>query len=234
MSKKGFTLIELLAVIVVLSIIASIAIPIVINSLDSANKGALVNSGYGLIKAAEEACVSKWVGDFNDDSVHFYDFEYLDYEGLNFKGKAPTGGGIYVDENCEIYLGIYTDKWCLTNVSPETFIVTDELNIYDYKSGNCIEPVDNPGIIVSLEPLTSLTDCFGGGIPEQLFSSFLDKAPRFVTANFDNGSSGKIYIDWINNFVGEYPMAASGNLILPDGVTNPSNLKADILIYSQC
>ena len=53
MQKKGFTLIELLAVIVILAVIAVIATPIVIDSIATAKKGALKDSVYGVIKAAE-------------------------------------------------------------------------------------------------------------------------------------------------------------------------------------
>ena len=47
--KKGFTLIELLAVIVVLSIIALIATPIIFNVIENAKLKSLENSCYGVI-----------------------------------------------------------------------------------------------------------------------------------------------------------------------------------------
>ena len=40
MKKRGFTLIELLAVIVVLAIIALIATPLVLNTIENSRKGA--------------------------------------------------------------------------------------------------------------------------------------------------------------------------------------------------
>ena len=53
MNKKGFTLIELLAVIIILAIIALITVPAIINIIDNSKKKALVNTAYGMIKAAE-------------------------------------------------------------------------------------------------------------------------------------------------------------------------------------
>ena len=53
MRKKGFTLIELLAVIVVLAIIALIATPMVLNTIEKARKGAAEASANTYLKAIE-------------------------------------------------------------------------------------------------------------------------------------------------------------------------------------
>ena len=53
--KNAFTLIELLAIIVVLAIIALIATPIVMNTINSAKKGAAEISIQNYIKAVELA-----------------------------------------------------------------------------------------------------------------------------------------------------------------------------------
>lgn len=52
-SNKGFTLIELLAVIVILAIIALIATPMVLNTIDDARKGAAQSSAYAYVSAVE-------------------------------------------------------------------------------------------------------------------------------------------------------------------------------------
>ncbi len=54
-NKKGFTLIELLAIIVILAIIAVITVPIILNIIDEAKKGAEKNSVIGYGKAVELA-----------------------------------------------------------------------------------------------------------------------------------------------------------------------------------
>ena len=58
-NKHGFTLIELLAVIVVLAIIALIATPIVMNTINNAKKGAAERSGENYIKQVEVAIATK-------------------------------------------------------------------------------------------------------------------------------------------------------------------------------
>ena len=55
MREKGFTLIELLAVIVVLAVVALIAVPMVLNTIDKAKKGAALDSAYVYIEEAEKA-----------------------------------------------------------------------------------------------------------------------------------------------------------------------------------
>ena len=57
-NKKGFTLIELLAVIVILAIIALITVPVVINIINNAKKGAAEDSTYGVIESAKLFWVS--------------------------------------------------------------------------------------------------------------------------------------------------------------------------------
>ena len=57
MKKKGFTLIELLAVIVILAIIALIATPLVLNTIDKAKKGAAKASALEYMNAVERYMV---------------------------------------------------------------------------------------------------------------------------------------------------------------------------------
>jgi len=53
MKRKGFTLIELLAVIIILSIIALITVPIIINIIEKVGKSAAIDSTYNYISAVE-------------------------------------------------------------------------------------------------------------------------------------------------------------------------------------
>ena len=58
MKKKGFTLIELLAVIVILAVVALISMPLVLNTIDKAKKGAAEESANSYVSAIETAIVS--------------------------------------------------------------------------------------------------------------------------------------------------------------------------------
>ena len=59
--KKGFTLIELLAVIVILAIIALIATPLVLNTIEKARKGAAKASANTYIHTVETAVASHMI-----------------------------------------------------------------------------------------------------------------------------------------------------------------------------
>lgn len=68
-NKKGFTLIELLAVIVILAIIALITVPVVINIINNAKKGAAEDSTYGVIEAAKLFWVSNQMNFENSNTT---------------------------------------------------------------------------------------------------------------------------------------------------------------------
>lgn len=57
MNKRGFTLIELLAIIVILAIIAVITVPIILNIIENAKRGAARSSALGYADAIKLAYV---------------------------------------------------------------------------------------------------------------------------------------------------------------------------------
>ena len=104
-NKKGFTLIELLAVIVVLAVIALIAIPIITNVIDKAKQGALKDSAYGIMDAAE-IYLAKNLKEGITDTLEFTcsdgkcisGEEEIDYKGDIDSGKVR----IYSDNKIEL------------------------------------------------------------------------------------------------------------------------------------
>ncbi len=82
--KKGFTLIELLAVIIILAVIALIAIPLIMNIIGEAKKGAVVNSAYGYINALENSLARAMIDDTS-----------ADYRNGEFTGANLTGNFRY-------------------------------------------------------------------------------------------------------------------------------------------
>lgn len=63
MNKKGFTLIELLAIIVILAIIAVITVPIILNIIENARRGAARSSALGYADAIKLAYVENLYGE---------------------------------------------------------------------------------------------------------------------------------------------------------------------------
>ena len=98
--NKAFTLIELLAIIVILAIIAVITIPIILNVIENASKGAAQDSAYGYKDAIQKYGLSKLMNDTNSDSLSgSYTVEELKNLGLEVTGEEPNSGSIIIDDN---------------------------------------------------------------------------------------------------------------------------------------
>ena len=128
MKKRGFTLIELLAVIVVLAIIALIATPLVLNTIENSRKGAFEQTINNIVKASKlyQAKVQ-----MNDDEplteCRYFSFgndvdtptvrdnkTYYPVKSLSLKGKLPTEGEVKVcldDITVDASDGTYSAKY---------------------------------------------------------------------------------------------------------------------------
>ena len=98
--NKGFTLVELLAVIVILSLVALIATPIILNVINDAKKQAAKDSAYGYMDAVEKYIISS---ELEDKSIKdgTYSVEELNSMGVSVKGSIPDNGTIKI-ENKEV------------------------------------------------------------------------------------------------------------------------------------
>ena len=138
MNKKGFTLIELLAIIVILAIIAVITVPIILNIIDEAKKGAEKNSVIGYGKAVELAYTQylfeKSTGVADGDNTHLDDalndpddgkvinitidntaqFLKVDFDGDKVVCTVTTAGTAY---NNTISSGVVSLQNCSVNGS---------------------------------------------------------------------------------------------------------------------
>ena len=94
MNKKGFTLIELLAVIVILAVIALIATPVVMNSINNARRGAAENAGYGVVKAIEHQMATNMLTDENYTMPT--SFATANIASLNMQGTKPTAATLTI------------------------------------------------------------------------------------------------------------------------------------------
>ena len=136
MKRKGFTLIELLAVIVVLAIIALIATPIVMNTIEKSKKGAAERTADSYVRAVETDIATSYVVDgFYGEVTTTIPVEALN-EFIEIKGDKPTSGwldveqGVVTDYELEIgdYLVTY-DKDKKTSVATKIITYDIELNL---------------------------------------------------------------------------------------------------------
>jgi len=85
--NRGFTLIELLAVIVILAIILLIVMPIVLNVINDARRGAFKATAMGLVKTAENQYMeNRLSGDPTAVDYIFVDWEQVGEQELNHSG----------------------------------------------------------------------------------------------------------------------------------------------------
>ena len=103
--KKGFTLIELLAVIVVLAIIALIATPIVMNTIEKSKKGTAIESANNLIKSAEYYILQT--------KNRYGKVSVLD-EKLNYSGSKPDLGEVEINKDGKSRIYTYINGYCVT------------------------------------------------------------------------------------------------------------------------
>ena len=145
--KKGFTLIELLAVIVILSIIALISTPIIMNAISNAKQGAWKDAAYGIVKATENT-FAKGFSETTEPIDTFFLYEngvmtsYPSGKTIDYKGSVPQDGGIVLHADGSITLAIYDGSYCAvkTRTSGTVTVTTTNKatclsNIY-YKQSN--------------------------------------------------------------------------------------------------
>ena len=143
--KNGFTLIELLAVIVILAIIALIAVPIIMNVINEAKKGAAKDSMYGYVEAIELEIAKAMLTDQNLLTGEYTTKTGDLYSGstkalsVSFKGSKPDDNGTVTLTNgrvtkAELTFGGHSVTYNGTKVEND-----EEVKIYKkYENGTAI------------------------------------------------------------------------------------------------
>ena len=160
MKKKGFTLIELLAVIVILAIIALIATPIVMNTIENSKKGAAERSAENYMDAVETAVAEERI-----DNV-ILEGEYTIQSDGSLCPKAGCGEddkdkvSIEMSGNKPISGTIFIENGLVTTNSTMTFTDNYEVS-YDSTKGSYVankagQEDENTSVVVyswSVEPI---------------------------------------------------------------------------------
>ena len=126
MKRKGFTLIELLGVIVVLAVIAIITTPVILGIIEKSKKGALQNSGYGLVEAgilyhAEYQNSQTVRFDIKDNQIRTKEENKIDYKG------SIKDGTILINNQGEVTVCINDGKYAAyKNYKDNKIIVVDQ------------------------------------------------------------------------------------------------------------
>ena len=104
--KYGFTLIELLAVIVILGVLSLIVTPFILGVIESARKGAAVNSAYGYVDAIEKSSLQDMIdkSDYQNKKNGTYNAETI--KPVKYKGADPLDVCVTI-ENGEVTAGSF-------------------------------------------------------------------------------------------------------------------------------
>ena len=115
MKKRGFTLIELLAVIVIMSVVAMIAVPVILNVINNSKKEAIKQSAVGYVDAIEKTILKNKTKIIkNSETASLLPILDLVELNVNVKGEVPKTGNVTI-KNLEVKTGkFYYDNYLVT------------------------------------------------------------------------------------------------------------------------
>lgn len=126
-NNKGFTLVETIAVIIILGVVLSIAVPSITNVVKSTNKNRMVSDAETFISEVKEYVESDTIGNTPNDNK---------YKLVNIKSKLSKSpyGGNYNMESSFVIINNNSYTVCLTDNKYEA---TGEEGSITVKKGNC-------------------------------------------------------------------------------------------------
>ena len=156
LNKKAFTLTELLAVIVIIALIGTITTPIMLNVINTSKENAFKDDAIALNRAAQNYHAASSIAStvklpllitFKDkkEENKFLDntantCETSNERMLDYSGKNPDSGNIYIDKNGDISIAVYNAE---TNQCAKK--EPNEKNI-------TIENIDQENCVLSINP----------------------------------------------------------------------------------
>lgn len=126
-NNKGFTLVETIAVIIILGVILSIAVPSITNVVKSTNKNRMISDAETFISEVKEYVESDTIG--NTPSDNKYTLE--DIKGKTKLSKSPYGE----EYKKNSYVDITNYSVCLTD--GEYKATTETEGSIKVEKGNC-------------------------------------------------------------------------------------------------
>ena len=146
MKRKGFTLIELLGVIVVLAVIAIITTPVILGVIEKSKKGALQNSGYGLVEAgilyhAEYQNSQTVRFDIKNNQIRTKEENKIDYKG------SIKDGTILINNQGEVTVCINDGKYAAYKNYKDNKIIVVNQKTCTVPENNYIVYLDNESTI---------------------------------------------------------------------------------------
>lgn len=126
-NNKGFTLVETIAVIIILGVILSIAVPSITNVVKSTNKNRMISDAETFISEVKEYVESDTIGNTPKDNK---------YKLVNIKSKLSKSpyGGNYNMESSFVIINNNSYTVCLTD---DKYKATTEEGSITVKKGNC-------------------------------------------------------------------------------------------------
>lgn len=127
-NNKGFTLVETIAVIIILGVILSIAVPSITNVVKSTNKNRMISDAETFISEVKEYVESDTIGNTPKDNK----YKLVDIKSK--LSKSPYGGN-YNMESSFVIINNNSYTVCLTD--GEYQAATGENGEIEVKEGNC-------------------------------------------------------------------------------------------------
>lgn len=126
-NNKGFTLVETIAVIIILGVVLSIALPSITNVVKSTNKNRMISDAETFISEVKEYVESDTIGNTPKDNK---------YKLVNIKSKLSKSpyGGNYNMESSFVIINNNSYTVCLTD---DKYKATTEEGSITVKKGNC-------------------------------------------------------------------------------------------------